>query len=44
MQVSKKLEQNVIFYAIILWQEDLKADKVEYAQLITFHNGNTVIF
>ena len=28
MQISKKFQQNVIFYAIILWQKDLKADKV----------------
>lgn len=28
MQISKKFEQNVIFCAIILWQEDLKADKM----------------
>lgn len=28
MQISKKFEQNVIFCAIILWQEDPKADKM----------------
>lgn len=28
MQISKKFQQNVNFYAIILWQKDLKADEV----------------
>lgn len=28
MQISKKFEQNVIIYAITLWQEDLQAHKV----------------
>lgn len=28
MQISKRFQQNVIFYATVLWQKDLKADKV----------------